>query len=80
MNLRDLYIPEIGDTCTGINFTRDTDRNDMECVVEEFIHIEEHAKGPDGSIWEPGTYYDCTWSDGVRGACALHNLQLKERA
>lgn len=80
MNLRDLYIPEIGDTCTGINFTRDTDRNGMECLVTEFIKVDEHTKGPCGFIWTPGTYYGVRFLDGVETGVSLHNLQLKERA
>lgn len=80
MNLRDLRLPEIGDTCTGINFERDVDRSGMDCLVERFIEITEHTKGPCGAIWVPGTYAVCLWADGQRGACALHNLELKVSA
>lgn len=80
MNLSDLHLPEIGDTCTGINFTEHTECNGMDCVVTEFIEITEHTKGPCGAIWAPGNYYKCQWDDGQIGACALHNLQVKVKA
>lgn len=79
MNLRDLYIPQIGDTCFGMNFTKHTDRNGKECVIKAFIQIEEHTKDRDGVIWEPGLYFGCQWIDGVRGAVGLHNLQPKPK-
>lgn len=80
MNLRDLHLPEIGDTCTGINFTEHTERNGMTCVIKKFIEIKEHAKGSCGAIWAPGNYYLCLWADGTEGACVLHNLQVKRKS
>ena len=78
MNLRDLYLPQIGDRCVGINFTRDTERNDMTCEVIDFIEVLEHTKSNHGDIWTPGTYYVCQWADGAVGAVALHNLKPAE--
>lgn len=75
MNLRDLHLPEIGDSCTGVNFAKHTDRNGMQCTVKTWIQVEEHIKDREGVIWEPGLYFGCQWSDGQQGACGPHNLQ-----
>lgn len=70
----------IGDICTGIGFTRHTDRNGQVCVVEDIIELEEHVKDDDGAIWEPGTYYACKWQDGQYGASEFENLRVERRA
>ena len=74
MNLRDLYIPQIGDICTSINFTEHTERNGMACEVIGFVEVKSHDKGPCGYIWTPGTYFSIRFADGVETAVGLHNL------
>ena len=75
MKLNDFAMPAIGQKCIGINFTRDTAYNGMDCEVKSYIEITEHTKGRDGAIWEPGLYFGCRWSNGTEGGVALHNLK-----